>query len=447
MNPHFPPGPSGGLFGMSLLKRMREDLLGHCVELARAHGDCVHYKVAGAIHVFQFTHPDQAHEVLVGKNRAFQKPKRLKQVLGQWNGNGLVVNEGESWVRQRRLVQAAFKPQRLLAHIAAVTRHAERMVEGWRGKTELDVAAEFGRLTLGVVAEALFGADVESKTDEFIRAVAVLNEAALKEMVSPVVLPMWAPLPGKRRLRDAVERLDRTVRDVIAQRRRSGQDRGDLLSMLLLAVDEEGGGGSMTDEQARDESVNLMLGGNETTATALTWTAHLLAQHPEVQDQAHREIDEVLGSGAPTAETVPRLRALTMAFKEAMRLYPPAYMVPREAAEDVEIGGYVVPRGSTVHLVPYVTQRDARWFDKPDTFRPERFAAEDTIHRAAYFPFGLGPRACVGRALAMMEAPVALAVLLRHVRLRPAPGARPVEMEAQVSLHPKGGLRLAIEPR
>jgi cytochrome P450 len=371
----------------------------------------------------------------------------MKQVLSQWNGNGLVVNEGESWVRQRRLVQAAFKPQRLSTHVAAVARRAQKMADGWSGKTEVDIAVELGRLTLGVVAEALFGAVVEDKTDAFIDAVAVLNEGAISEMTAPFVLPMWAPTPDKRRMRRAVELLDGVVRGIIAERRRSGDDRGDLLSMLLLAEDEEGDGGRMTDEQARDESVNLMLGGNETTATGLTWTAHLLAEHPELQEQIRREVDEVLGGAAPTPETLPRLPQATMAFKEAMRLYPPAYMVPREAGEDVEIGGYPISRGSTVHIVPYVTQRDPRWFDEPDAFRPERFAKEDAIHRGAYLPFGMGPRACVGRAMAMMEGPVALAVLLQRYRLRPAPGAGPVQMEAQVSLHPKGGLRMAIEAR
>jgi cytochrome P450 len=424
---------------------MREDLCAHCADLARAHGDCVHYRV-GPIHVFQFSHPDQAHEVLVAQNRAFRKPARLRQVLGQWNGNGLVVNEGASWVRQRRLVQPAFKPQRVATHVAAVARRAGGMLDGWAGRPEVDVAAELGRLTLGVAAEALFGADVEDQTDAFIDAVTVLNEAAIREMSAPFVLPMWAPTAGKRRLRRAVGTIDGVVRRIIAERRRTREDRGDLLSMLLLAVDEEGDGGGMTDEQARDEAVNLMLGGNETTAVALTWTAHLLALSPDVQEDLRREADEVLGGAPATPASIPRLQRTTWAFKEAMRLYPPAYILTREAAEDVEIAGYRLPRGAYVHVAVYVTQRDPRWFDDPEAFRPDRFADEDAIPRGAYLPFGLGPRACVGRAFAMMEAPAVLAMLLQRYRLRPAPGAGDVEPEAQVSLHPKGGLRLAIEP-
>lgn len=444
MSTRFPPGPSSGLLGLGFLARMQRDLVGHCADLAREHGDCVHYRVVG-VHVFQFTHPDQAHEVLVGQHRAFQKSARMRQVLGQWTGNGLVLNEGEAWVRQRRLVQPAFKPQRVASHVAAVVRQTGRMLDGWAGRPEVDVAAEFGRLTLGAVAEALFGADVEDRTDVFLDAVAVLNEVAIREMSAPFVLPLWAPTPGKRRLRRAADAIDGVVRRLIAERRRSGEDRGDLLSALLLAVDEEGDGGRMTDEQVRDEAVNLLLGGNETTATALTWIAHLLARSPEVQEEVRREVEEVLGGAPPAADALPRLAHTTMAFKEAMRLYPSVYVVTREAVEPVEIAGYPVPRGAQIHLVPYVTHRDPRWFDAPESFRPARFAAEDALPRGAYFPFGLGPRACVGRAFAMTEAPVVLAMLLQRFRLRPAPGAGEVELEAQMSLHPKGGLRLALE--
>jgi cytochrome P450 len=287
-------------------------------------------------------------------------------------------------------------------------------------------------------------------TDRFIAAVAVLNEVGVKELTSPIVLPMWAPVPSKRRLKEAVAFVDDTVRGIIAARRKKPEDRGDLLSALLLAVDEEGDGGGMTEEQARDESVGLLLGGNETTATALTWALHLLAAHPEEQDAVAAEaisVLGVLGDGPPGADVLPRLQRATWAFKEALRLYPPAYILSRESVEEVTVAGHRIPRGSHVQVVPFVTQRDGRWFEAPEAFRPARFAAEDAFRRGSYLPFGMGPRACIGRALAMMEAPLALALILRRYRFSPAPGAGPVEMEAQVSLHPKGGLRLAVAPR
>jgi len=299
MSTPFPPGPSGGLLGLRLLARMQRDLAGHCADLAREHGDSVHYRV-GNIRVFQFTHPDQAHEVLVARHRAFQKSARMRQVLAQWNGNGLVLNEGDAWVRQRRLVQPAFKPQRVEAHVAAVARRAGRMLDAWAGRPEVDVAEELGRLTLGVAAEALFGADVEHSTDAFLEAVAVLNEVAIREMTAPFVLPLWAPTPGKRRLRRAVGTIDAIVRRIIAERRRTREDRGDLLSALLLAVDEEGDGRGMTDEQARDESVNLLLGGPN----------HESPLNPVQDDPALRTLRAV----APVRRGVPARRRVATLF-------------------------------------------------------------------------------------------------------------------------------------
>lgn len=441
-----PPGPSGGLFGLSNARRMQENLLQFSVDLAREHGDCVFYSVAN-IPVFQFTHPEQAHEVLVAQNKSFQKPKRMREVLGQWNGNGLVLNEGESWVRQRRLVSPAFRAQELRIHSEAIVRRARRALDAWSGRGEVDIATELGRFTLGVVGEALYGADVERYEERFLEEVAVLNEAAMREMTAPVVLPMWAPVPTKRRMKKAVDFLKGVAEGMIAERRRSGGGRGDLLSLLLSAVDEEGDGGRMTDEQARDECINLFLGGNETTATGLTWAAYLLSKDITTQDAIAAELSGALGGGDPTFEGLGRLRAAEMAFKEAMRMYPPAYIITREAIADVTIGGYSIPRGATVQLSPFITQRDARFFEDPLVFRPSRFEAEASFVRGSYLPFGAGPRACVGRSFALLEGTILLAMLLARYRLKPIPGAPEVEMEAQISLHPKGGLRLAIETR
>jgi cytochrome P450 len=424
---------------------MKENLAEHMAALAREHGDAVHYSIAG-VPVYQFSHPDTAIEILSAKNHAFQKPTLMRQVLGQWNGNGLAVNEGESWVKQRRLVNPAFKPQRVQKHAAEVVRRADAMLDGWRGRVEVDASQELARLTLGVVAEALFGSAVEHRIDAFIHHVANLNEDGFKEMSSPVVLPMWAPTPAKRRIRAATEFLRGTADEFIAERRRSGEDRGDLLSMMLLAKDEEGDGGQMNDRQARDEAVNLLLGGNETTATGLTWAVYLLAKHPDVQEEARKEIKEALGDALPTAESVPRLKLTEMIFKEALRIYPPVYILPREAKEDVVIGGKRVKKGATVHVATFVIQRDARWFHDPLRFQPRRFEAEDAIRRGAFLPFGAGPRACIGRGFAMMEGTLALARLLQRVRVGLKDPSKEVEMEAQVSLHPKGGLRVTVDP-
>lgn len=439
-----PAGPTGLLTSFQLVRKLRADLLGYLEDLGRQYGDVVSYSLAG-MSILQLNHPDPAIEVLSTKNASFQKPAQLKKVLSQWNGNGLVVNEGPGWVRQRRLVNPAFKPQEVARHAEAIVRRTDRMIDGWASGQEVDVAQDLARLTLGVVAEALFGADVEHLTDAFIARVADLNEVGTKEMAAPFVLPMWAPTPGKAKIRRATAFLRGTVDEIIAQRRKSASERHDLLSALLSVKDEEGDGASMSDTQARDEAVNLLLGGNETTATGLTWTAHLLAEHPEIQEEARREAQEALGGAAPGAPDVPRLRLAERSFKEALRLYPPAYILPREAKEDVEIGGAPVAKGTLVQIVPYLIQRDARWFEEPLAFRPQRFEREESFHRGAYLPFGAGPRACIGRGFALLEGALVTSRLLQRVRLTRPPGAAPVEMEAQVSLHPKGGLRLVVE--
>jgi cytochrome P450 len=431
--------------GLDLLPRLQRDLLGHCIDLAARFGDSVSYRLGPQL-VFQFTHPDQVHEVLAEKNELFTKPKRMKEVLGRWDGNGLVLNEGASWIRQRRLVQPSFRPQRLASYVEFMLRRTGLMLERWPERGELDVSEEISTLTLGIVMESLFGADAERFAERFTKEVAVLNETAIAEMSAAVVLPDWLPLPRKRRMREAIAFLDHVVKEIIADRRKSNEDRGDLLSMMLLAIDEEGDKSGMTDQQARDESVVLLLAGNETTATAIIWTLYLLAQHREAQEQLAREADGVLEAHG---ELVPDLEMFPFAervFKESMRLYPPAYLVAREAIEDLQIGGFDLPRGSVVHLSPYITQRDHRWFEAPETFRPDRFTpeAEDKLPPCAYYPFGAGPRACIGRRLAMLEGVLVLAAVFAGYRVSIADG-HTTEMEAQVSLHPKGGLRLNVE--
>lgn len=435
-------GPRGGFLGLGNARALGRDLLGFYRDNARVHGDASAFRI-GPIKCFQFVHPDHNHEVLVEKARAFSKPARLRRVLGQWNGNGLVVNEGESWVRQRRLTNPAFKPQRIARYVDIVNRRADALLAGWQAGATVDASAAVYKLTFGVVAEALFGSDVEAHTERFAAEVAVLNVEGMREMSSPIIWPLWFPTPAKRRIRRATRYLQGVADAMIAAHRKAGEDRGNLLSAMLHVRDDEAGGdgGQMTDRQARDESINLMLGGAETTGTAVLWTLHLLSTHPEEQARVRAEVAEVLGGRAPTADDVGKLKWVERSFQEALRLYPPAYLLPREALEDVDIGGHAVPRGAQVTLVVYVTQRDARWFPEPEAFRPARFEGEPTWPKGAYLPFGLGPRACIGRGFATTEAVVALARLLQRFSVKPV-GA--VDAVAQVSLHPREALRLEL---
>ena len=443
----FPPGPRGGFLGIGLLGPIQRDFLKFAQQVFDEHGDIASYRLAGH-RIFQFTHPQQYHEILVTHSRAFHKTKRLRQILGRWTGNGLLLNEGDDWARQRRLVQGAFQPHRLRSYADAIVRHTTEMFQPYAGH-KVNVADVLHRLTFRTVAEALFGAEVDEIADDFLQAVATLQSESIGDFTSAWVRPLWWPTSSRKKLRGAMRFLDEVVRGFIAQRRTSGEDRGDLLSMLINAVDDEEGGGRMSDEQVRDESVGLLLGGNETTATALVWTFYLLAKNETFQEEAQGEIDHVTGGAPATGEHAERLAFTAATMKEAMRLYPPAYVLTRDAVEDVEIGGCLVPRGSQIHLPIALTQRDARWFDGQDSFLPHRFLSdgEKNFPRCAYLPFGAGPRACVGRGLAMLEGTLILAAVLQRFSLRlPEDHQEPVA-QAQISLHPRDGLELTLERR
>jgi cytochrome P450 len=299
-------------------------------------------------------------------------------------------------------------------------------------------------LTLNIASKTLFGADVSAQTARLGEAIALLSDEAMRELQEPATLPRWVPLARVRRKWEAIELVDRTTREIIAERRASGEDRGDLLSMLLRAVDEEGDGSGMTDEQARDEAVTLFLAGHDTSAAGLTWLFYHLAREPEVLARVAREID-ALGGALPTMADLRRLPYLELVVKETMRLNPPAVaMFPRAAKTEVEIGGYRVRRGEQVQLLTFVTQRDPRWFPEPERFDPERFAPgrAERIPQYAYFPFGAGPRVCIGRQFALVEMQIVAATLLQTLSVRTLPGAGEAGLHARLSLRPAGGLRL-----
>lgn len=440
-----PPSPSNaGRLGFGALRAVREDALGYFVATARECGDVARFQL-GDTPVFQFTHPAHNYEILVEKQRAFRKSSRLKRVLSQWSGDGLALIDGEPWARQRRLVNPAFHPERVAAQQGVVLRHAQSLLAAWQGGGEVEVSEGISQLTFRVVAESLFGAGVEAHVAEFSRNVAVLNQCAMRELGSLLVAPWWLPTPHKRRLRAAAHYLEQVVYGFIRETRAAAgaADRQDLLAHLLRSED---GGAAVSDREAHDASVNLLLGGNETTATGIVWTLYCLSRHPRAQDEIRGELRQVLGDTPPSVGRLPLLRLLARAFQESLRLYPPAYAIPREAVEDVSIGGVPVPRGSFVNLVPYVTQRDPRWFPQPESFLPARFEREAELPRGAYLPFGLGRRLCVGRGFAQLESLTVLALLLQRFELRPAPSQPQIELEAQISLHPRGGLRLALQP-
>jgi cytochrome P450 len=450
-----PPGPTSWVLGLDELPRLRRDLLGRYAELFHQYGDVVRLRF-GPYPYYLFFHPDAVREVLVTKAKAFHMNPMTARVLAQWDGNGLVLSEGSYWARQRRLMQPAFSPRRFAGYGEKMVEFTVRQADRWsetidgEGHCDIEMNDAMTDLTLRIVGRTLFGAEFGDEISEIGRAVAVLSDVAVREMQSPVLLPDWLPLPAVRRKRWAMGYLDQIVREFIRQRRATGEDRGDLLSMLLLAVDDEGDGSGMTDQQARDECMTLFLAGHDTTAAGLVWTCYCLAQNPRIQEQVVAQNQQVLSGRDPTVADLDRLTLCDQFVKESMRIFPPAIGVfNREALEDVEIGGYVVRKGSLVQLLSYITQRDPRWFPDPLRFDPTRFEPANVAARPPFscFPFGGGPRMCIGHAFASMEMTLVTSVLLSRFRLELAPGQAEPHPDAKMSLRPAGGLKLRLSGR
>jgi cytochrome P450 len=412
--------------------------------LAREYGDVIFFRTPGQ-QVYFLNHPDLSREVLVTQQHQFKKSRILERARVLL-GNGLLTSEAQHHRRQRRLVQPAFHRERLESYSATMIERAAAARERWQDGATFDISKEMMRLTLDIVSRTLFSTAMESQAEE-VRE--VLHDAfGLFDMV---IMPFSEyleklPLPAMRRFYKARADLDRIIYGMIAERRASGKDTGDLLSMLLLAQDEEGEGG-MTDEQVRDELLTLFIAGHDTTATALSWTWYLLSQNPDAEAKMHAEIDTVLQGRLPTFDDLAQLRYTNAVFLEGLRMYPPAWAIARRALEDIELGGYLVPKGSIVLLSTYVAHRDPRWFSEPDKFMPERWLVEDeTRPRFAYSPFGGGARVCIGERFAGMEGVLLLATIAQKWRFEHVPSHR-VEMRAMLVLRPKFGMEMIARRR
>ena len=441
----YPPGPHR-VIPLSGLFAYRRGPLPFFQNLAERYGDISYFRL-GPQQAFFFNHPDYIKDILVTKHQNFMKGlalQRSKRLLGE----GLLTSEGDFHRRQRRLAQPAFHRLRIASYADVMTAYASQTRRSWNDNETLDISEEMMRLTLGIVGKTLFDADVVSDAQEVGEAMTVSMD-----LFKTLTLPFYdllqkLPLPQFRRFDDAKRRLDAIIFRLIEERRRSGQDRGDLLSMLLLAQDTEGDGGQMTDAQLRDELMTIFLAGHETTSNALTWTCYLLSQNPEVESKLHEEIDEVLRGRLPAFEDVARMKYTEMVLAESMRLYPPAWAIGRMALNDFEIGGYVVPKKSLVLMSQYVMHRDPRYFAEPLRFDPERWSpeAKETRPQFSYFPFGGGPRRCIGEGFAWMEGILLLATLAQHWQMRLAPN-HPVELKPVMTLRPKHGMRMIVTRR
>jgi len=408
---------------------------------AREFGDIFYYR-AGWIHVYFLNSPELIESVLVTNQQNFRKDRVIQN--SRWFlGQGLLTSEGGEWLRQRRLSQPAFHRERLALYARIINGCAEEMLDSWKDGENRDVHQEMMQLTLRVVAKVLFSVDVKNESKE---VAAALNLLMKHSSGARMLLPPWVrylPLPFLIRVRRAVRQLDEVVYRIIRERRRSENDNGDLLSMLMSARDEDGS--RMTDRQLRDEVMTFLLAGHETTALSLSWAWFLLSENPEAENKLHHELARVLDGKNPSVEDLPRLCYTEAVVKESVRLYPPAWSLARTAAEDFEIGGYLVPAGSNVVMSQWIMHRDPRFFPSPEQFDPGRWFEEHTqrLPRFAYFPFGGGPRYCVGASFAMMEATLLLAAIPQRFRLRMVPGHKVVPVPS-ITLRPKYGIKMSL---
>ena len=450
----YPPGPKGiPLIGnIYRLFEFMHDPVGFFFKVAEKYGDddIVYFKV-GPRRVYLLNNPEYIQDVLTNHYGNFVKGaawERGKGILGE----GLLTSEGNFHKRQRRLAQPAFHQHRIASYGALMIDCAEKTQDKWQDGSILDLYQEMYRLTLSIVAKTLFGAEIESETKDISNALSVVREEWLRTIYLTNLplhkLIMKLPLSTFRRFNKARNRLDATIYRIIKDRRASGKDYGDLLSMLLLSQDEDCNGDGMTDLQVRDEVMTIFLAGHETTASSLIWVLYLISQNPEVEARLWQELDKVLPGRIPMVEDLPHLQYTRMVFAETLRIYPPVWLTTRRPLKDWKVGSYTVPADSVIVICPYLIHRNPRFYPNPLCFDPQRWTAESEANRPrfAYLPFGGGPRRCLGEHFAWMESALVIATIAQRWRLESVPG-HPVEPELYVTLRPKYGMKMKLERR
>jgi cytochrome P450 len=443
------------------------------LQVARNYGPTVRYPV-GPLAVYLVTGPDGVKRVLQDNHKNYCKDTFQYNLLSTITGDGLLTSDGDFWLRQRRLAAPAFHKTRVQAFAPMMAEAAEQMLARWPESGQIDAAAEMMHVALQIVGKAMFSAEIGDQADELATATLTVLDHIVGRARTFGVVPEWLPTKGNRQHKAAMKVLDGTVYETI-RARRGGETRGrgdrpdmnvratqrrpmngaddgdapldDLLALLMRATDEQTGE-AMSDKHLRDESMTALIAGHETVASALAWTWDLLARNPEAEAKLHEELARELGGRAPTADDLPKLKYTEMVFQEAMRLYPPAWIISRKALDDDEIDGYRIPQGALVVTSPYVTQRMPDLWPEPETFRPERFSAEESHgrHRYAYYPFGGGPRLCIGNGFAMVEAAIIIAAVAQRFTLKNT-SDHPVAVEPGVTLRPKHGLEMRIQRR
>ena len=439
-----PPGPPVRWPGGHIWQ-FRSDPIKFFTRNVKEYGDLIRLNFVG-YDVYQVHHPELIQQVLVRSAAHMNKSLIYKRTLSEYLGNGLLISDGSFWRRQRQLAQPAFHTGRIQAYAGIMTEYSDRLLETWQPGQVRNISDEMMKLTLHIVAKTLFDKDTSSESESIGEALEVLLHSVMENTYTLINLPSWIPTPARRRKRWSIDTLHQITETIISERRQSEEDKGDLLSMLLMARNEDNE--QMSDTQVRDEALTVFLAGHETTANALTFCFYLLSQNPDVDARLYQEVSSVLQGRSPELADLASMPYTEQVFKEALRLYPPAWSIGRQTTEELEIGGYHWPAGLTVLLSSFVTQRDARFFPDTERFDPDRFSPENepNIPKYAYMPFGGGPRICIGNSFAMMEARLILASIVQRYHLKLQPG-HPVVLDPLVTLRPRYGMKMALQPR
>ena len=449
---HRIPCTAAPLWGLGLLRTMRADYLGYVKRLQNQHPDIAQVQILNE-HIVHVFHPDWVRQVLVDQADALIRWERATEVFSISMGQSVLVTEGATWQRQRRMMQPGFTPKRVAGYaslMTSATHDALSALAQRDGGQSVDMDALMTDMTLDVILRALFGSHQVRDARPVSQAIQTLSHSGFAEMFKPFSWPLWMPLPSVRKVRHAKQTLDRMIQQHIqAQQSTASDDGHDLLTMLRLARDPENPEQSLSPQELHDQTMVMFQAGHETTATAMTWWSGLIARHPEVAERIHAEVDAVLQGQTPTPATLQQMPWLQASLKEALRLYPPAaVLMTRRAIKDVKVGPWTLPKGQLIAFTPYVIHRDPRWFESPAEFKPERFLpGAPTMPRGTWMPFGTGPRVCIGQHFAMLEMGLMAAMLMQRFRLEWPEAAQWPEGDLAVTLRPAKPIRLKLHQR
>jgi enediyne biosynthesis protein E7 len=440
------PGPRGH-FLLGNLRAFQKDVLGLISSATAEHGDVVRFRLGPQV-IHLLNHPDYAEQILQKRASNYDKQTRSTRFMRLITGESLLTSNGKAWKAERRMTQPAFHHQNIVSFATQMAEITAAMLDRWQSQNPAvhtrSISSEMSRLTYSIVGKTLFSFDSQEDADTVEDAMKQILAHTFRRFGQLLAWPDHFPTPANQKFRRALDRIDRIVYQII-QNHRAAQDRGehdrDLLGMLLRLRNEEGD--ALNDGQLRNETMTFLLAGHETTANALTWAFHLIARNPEVEERLSMEFNQVLAGRVPVFTNLSQLTYTKSVIKEAMRLYPPIWILERRVIQEDEIAGYRLPAGSSVMISPYTLHRHPRFWENPETFDPDRFLVESA---APYIPFGLGPRFCIGHEFAMMEAQIILAMVLQRYRVRPMPG-QSAEPLPGITLRAKNGMMLELQPR